>query len=481
MKKSISPIALIAIVVIAGSVITILNIAVNTTNTTVTKSQATMLQPKLTERYGDNFKTSAINADKWAVGKTGTDVTAGQTETNNLRIDIPAGKDTDKAKAASLTFKQLMKDNGDFRFIVTVYKPLTTGAGPGVSGIRFSSKGSNSDEGAAVRWVVNGDASTISYSVASPDGTTIEKKSVPVKSTIALLRLERINKTYRASYKVGNNMDDNNWTILGEESNQSLGADGYVALFASDGGDKNKHPKVVARFDGAYLAWEGKPAPSPTTNNFTDTFGSGSIGPKWKASATAGTAVIETNSDNLTMNVSAGGISNKARAGWVVRTQPIIGNDKSFAINAVIYKPIVKGDGQGATSLSFQSTGSLDDESAAIHWVVSEKDKTSKLVFAVRAPDGTLSGERASTDIKDLKANRLTVRLARRKMGNISKYTAFYRIGDADQDWVAIGNEADGNLGGDGHIVLSTSNMGASKKFPGVVGRFDAVTAMIDK
>lgn len=481
MKKSISPIAILAIAAVAGAGAFALSTAVNTTKTTVETSQATMLQPKITERFQDYFKTDTINTEKWILSKSGNDVAVFQTGSNNLRVDIPAGSDTDKAKAMSLTYKQLMKDNGDFRFIVTMYKPNTTGAGPGISGIRFSSKGTNNDEGASVRWTVNGDASNISFRVLAPDGTSMEKKVVPIKSNVAMLKLERINKVYRASYKVGAAMDENNWTILGEESGQTLGADGYLALFASDGGDKNKHPKVIARFDNAFIGWEGKPVPSPVANYFSDKFGDGNIGPKWKASAVLGTAVVETTSDNLTMNVSEGAVKNRARGGWVARSTPVIGNDKNFSINAVMYKPVVRGDGYGVSSLSFQSTGSLDDESAAVRWVVSQKDTVSKLVFAVRSPDGALIGERGTKDIKGIDATKLTLRLVRRKDSGKSKYAAFYRIGDADQDWVQIGNEEDGNLGGDGHIVLSTNNTGIEKKFPKVIGRFDAVSVSVEK
>ncbi len=481
MKKSVSPIAVLALVAIAGAGAFALSTAVNTTTTSVDKSQATMLQPKITERFQDFFKTDAIDTDKWVLSKSGNDVLVAQTGANNLRIDIPAASDTDKAKAMSLTFKQLMKDNGDFRFIVSAYKPITTGAGPGVEGIRFSSKGKNNDEGASVRWVVNGDASTVSFNVAAPDGTNIEKKAMPIKGNIALLKLERINKTYRASYKVGNDMDESNWTILGEEANQTLGADGYLALFASDGGDKNKHAKVIARFDNAFIGWEGKPAPTPSAYNFGDAFGDGSIGPKWKASAVQGTAVVETKADNLVMNLTPGSVNNKPRSGWVIRTAPVVGNDKNFVINTAMYKPEVSGEGYGQSSLSFQSTGALDDEAAAVRWVVSEKEKVSRLVFAAQAPDGSLIGERGVLDIKNLNAKRLTLRLVRRQVDGKTRYAAFYRVGDGDQDWVRIGNEEDGNLGGDGHFVLSTSNMGANKKFPKVIGRFDSVSGSVEK
>jgi hypothetical protein len=181
------------------------------------------------------------------------------------------------------------------------------------------------------------------------------------------------------------------------------------------------------------------------------------------------------------MNVSQGSVSEKARTGWLVRTSPVVENDKSFTIQSKIYKPIVTGDGYGQSSLSFQSTGSLDDESAAVRWVVSEKEKVSKLVFVLRSPDGTIIGERGVKDIKGIGTNKLTVRLNRKIESGKTRYSAFYRTGDGDSEWMNIGNEEDGSLGGDGNIVLSTSNTGIEKKFPKVIGRFDSVSGSVQR
>lgn len=475
-KNSITPITLIAIIVLAGGAMFLLNSKLATTSTEVAKSQASMATPKLTESYLDNFKTETINADKWSVNKS-SDVLASQTAKNNLNITIPEGNQDGKPKTASILFKEHLKDNADFRAIAVLYRPIVTGTGGGVEGIRFSSKGGLNDEGAAIRWVVNGTSSKVSFTVAATDGTYLERKSVNLPTNVAVFRLERVNKAYRASYKLGNDLSsDSNWIILGEEENQALGADGYVSLFAHNGAVKNQFPKVTARFDTARVSWEGKPKQPSTRISYSDAFSNGNIGAKWKASATTGTAIVETKSDNLTMNVAAGSVKSKPRSGWVKRTEPAIRNDKDFAFNTIMYKPVVKGDGYGTSALSFQSATSVDDESAVVRWVVSEKEKVSKLVFVVKAPDNTLL-ERATVDIKDVKANKLTLHLKRTG----DKYAAAYRVGDGDADFISIGKEENGILGGDGRIVLSTSNTGIDNKFPQVIGRFDSISGWVGK
>lgn len=475
-KNTITPITLIAIIVLAGGAMFLLNSKLATTSTEVTKSQASMATPKLTESYVDSFKTEAINENKWSVSKS-TDVSAAQTAGNNLNITIPEGNQSGHPKAASILFKEYLKDNADFRAIAVLYRPIVTGTGGAVEGIRFSSKGSLNDEGASIRWVVKGTSSRVSFTVASTNGTVVERKTANLPTNIAIFRLERVNKAYRASYKLGNDLSsDSNWIILGEEENQSLGADGYISLFANNGAVKNQFPKVVARFDTARLHWEGKAAQPSTRISFSDAFSNGNIGAKWKASATAGTAVVETKTDNLTMNVAAGAVKTKPRAGWVKRAEPVVKNNKDFAVNAQVFKPVVKGDGYGVSILSFQSTTTLDDEAAVVRWVVSKNENISRLVFAVRAPDNTLL-ERASVDIKDIKANKLTLHLKR--VGNT--YQAAYRAGDDDADFVSIGKEENGHLGGDGHIVLSTNNTGIGHKFPQVIGRFDSVSGWVEK
>lgn len=475
-KNTVTPITLIAIIVLAGGAMFLLNNKISNTSTEITKSQASMAVPKLTETYTDNFKTDTINEDKWSVNKS-ADVTVLQTTGNNLRINIPEGNQAGKPKTGSVLFKERLKDNADFRAIAVLYRPIVTGNGGAVEGLRYSSKGGLNDEGAVIRWIVNGASSKVSFSVAAADGTVIERKSADLPSNIAIFRLERVNKSYRASYKLGNDLtSDTGWTVLGEETNASLGADGYISIAAHNGAVKNQFPKVIARFDTARISWEGKPKQPSDRLSFSDAFSDGNIGKKWKASATAGTAIVETKSDNLSMNVAAGAVGNKPRSGWVMRTGPVVKEGNNFAVNAQMYKPVVKGEGYGASALSFQSTTTLDDEAAVVRWVVSEKDSISKLVFMVRAPDNTML-ERASVDIKGLKTNRLTLHL--RRTGD--KYAAAYRVGGGDADFISIGKEENATLGADGHIVLSTSNTGVNNKHPQVIGRFDVVTGWSEK
>ncbi len=475
-KNSITPITLIAIIVLAGGAMFLLNSKLNTTSTEVTKSQASMAVPKITETYSDNFKTEALNQNKWSISKS-SDVSAAQTAGNNLRIQIPEGNQSGKPKTASILFKEHMKDNADFKAIAVLYRPIVTGAGGAIEGLRFTSKGGLNDEGASIRWVVNGASSKVSFSVAATDGTVVERKSVDLPSNVAIFRLERVNKSYRASYKLGNDLtSDTNWIVLGEETNAALGADGYVSLFAHNGAVNNQFPKVAARFDTVRISWEGKAAQPSNRISYSDAFSNGSIGGKWKASATTGTAIVETATDNLSMNVAAGAVNTKPRSGWVKRTEPLVKNNTNFAFTAKLFKPVVKGDGYGVSAVSFQSATAVDDESAAVRWVVSKNENVSKLVFVVKAPDNTLL-ERASIDIKNADPKRLTLRLTRTG----DKYSAAYRVGDSDTDFVSIGKEENGQLGADGRIVLSTNNTGIGNKYPQVIGRFDSVTGWVAK
>lgn len=454
---------LVTVFVLSGSFSTLI--------TTITKSKASQANPKITESFVDAFKDGVINPEKWTVVKS-EGVTISETAADNLRFDIPAGGINNKARGGSLTFKELFKDNGDFRVMAVAYRPIVTGEGVGMTGIRFSSKGADDDEAATVRWQVNGTKSTAVFVVNGADGTRLETEQVNVAGNIAILRLDRINKKYRAFYKLGNDLSgDSNWIPLGNETNATLGNEGRVSLFTNNTGSGGKFPKVVGRMDQVHIGWEGDPS---SRTSFSDAFSDGAMGKYWKVYKTDGAQVYENKNDNLIMSLASGGINKKPRYARLVRTSPVIPENKDFALNTTLYKPVVVGEGSGLAALGFVSAGNVDDEASNLRWVVSG-NTVSKLVFVVRAPDGSLA-ETASVNL-DAKVKKLTLRLVR--TGN--KYAAFYRTGDNDTDFIRVGADASSNFGAAGHVMLMVNNIGANDKFPRVVGRFDGVSGSVSK
>jgi len=438
--------------------------------TTINKSKASQAKPKVTESFMDPFKDGVVDADKWAVSKTeGASVV--ETTADNLRFNVAEGNAGGKVKAGTLTYKELFKNNGDFIARGVVYKPIVTGEGMGITALRFSSKGEDDDEAAVVRWQVTKDSSKITFLVNGADGKRMQTQQVEVKSNIAVLRLDRINKRYRAYYKVGRDLTaDTNWIALGNEVDASLGNEGRISIATHNGGVDGKYPKVVGRLDQFHIAWEGDPS---TKKSFSDAFANGNIGAAWKVSRTDGAQVYENKNDNLIMSMPSGVVNNKARHAILTRTQPVVPQGKDFALQATMYKPVVVGEGTGYAGLRFVSAGSVDDEAAVVRWVAG-KD-VSRMVFVIRAPDGTLA-EQASVNVPvGLKA--ATLRLTR--VGD--SYRGWYRTGDADTDWVAIGTEKSTNFGANGTVSLIVSNAGAPNKNPRVIGRFDTVSGSVTK
>ncbi len=449
------------------------------------KPQASALKPKVTEGFSDAFKSGTINLDKWIVNKTG-DASVVETPTDNLRITVPAGAQNNAAKGGNIVFKQVITDNGDFRAIAVLRRPLVTGDGTGVAGIRFNSTGDKNDEGAVVRWVItkttNGTKTTTtskaSFFVTNYKGQVIESEQVDLPTPTTVFQLVRVNKTYRAYYKLGADVSaDLDWKPLGTEQNGKLGQDGNLLFFAHNAGVNDKFPKVVAAFDQVSIGWEGKPA---TTMGFSDAFANGNVGTVWKPILSTGATVVENAKDNLQIVIPTGAVNGKPGRASLVRMNPTIAEDKNFAFNAAIFKPVV-GTGIGAAGITFQSTGNQDAEAASIQWVVNGSQ--SHLLFSVHSPDPknhTLL-ERATVDLNTFpaKPTRLTLRLAR--SGN--KYTAWYRTGDADTDWVNIGQEENNVLGGDGKLAIFASNVGASspKLYPRVIARFDGANGSVQK
>lgn len=439
--------------------------------TTIAKSKASRANPKITESFVEAFKDGVINEDKWAITKT-DGVSVVETTTDNLRFVVEEGNIGGKVKAGTLTFKELLKDSGDFRATAVVYKPVVTGEGTGITAIRFSSKGTDDDEAAVVRWQVNGTSSKVIFLVNGANGKRMETQAVDIKSNIAVLRLDRINKKYRAFYKVGRDTSgDTNWIPIGAEADVSLGNEGRISIATHNAGVSNKFPKVVGRMDQFNFSWEGDPA---TKIGFSDAFADGALGKNWKVTMSQGAQVYENKNDNLIMSLTSGGINGKPRSARIVRSVPVVPEHKNFAVNTTLYKPTVVGAGQGLSGLGFVSTGNIDDEAALVRWVVSG-NTMSKLTFVVRAPDGT-TAETASVPL-DVSVKRITLRLARTG----DKYTAFYRTGDSDTDFIPIGNETSSNFGAAGNVMLMVNNIGTNGAYPRVVGRFDGVSGSISK
>jgi hypothetical protein len=434
------------------------------------QSFASATKPKITQTFVDAFKATTIDTEAWIIRKTG-DATIAQTAANNLRMNVPAGAESGRVKSANLTFKETFDDRGDFRVNAIVYRPIVTGEGAGVAGVRFVSAGSENDEGAVIQWVVNGTQSRVSFVVRGENGARLESQAEELKSNVAVFRLERINKKYRAYYKMGNDMTgDTAWKQLGEEQRGNLGNEGRVVLFTHNAGSGGKFPQVVGRFDGANIGWEGE---SSDRIGFADAFANGVLAKEWTTAATAGSTAQERASDNLVLTVPAGAVNGKMGRMVVVRKQPIVRSGKDFAVQAKVYKPTLTGEGTGATGVSFVSNGSTDDEAAQIRWIVSSGG--SRIVFLVRNTDGTLA-ERAGASI-DANVKSLTLRLTRTG----DRYVGAYRTGDNDANFVRVGIEEQAAFGADGKVALFVTNAGVSDKYPRVVARFDQVNGSMAK
>lgn len=438
--------------------------------TTITKSKASMANPKLTEGYSDAFKDGVVNTEKLAALISG-DATITETAADNLKITIPAGKQNNKTKGGKLEFKQTFNDTGDFRVVAVVYRPVITGEGTGITGVRFASTGTDDDEGAAIGWRVSGTNSKIWFVVRGPDGTKLESQQDTLDSNIAVLRLERVNKKYRAFYKPGRDLTgDVGWKPLGSEWNAALGNEGRVYLYANNQGAAGKYPKVIGRIDQVSIHWEG--APSQKTS-FTDAFANDVVGKNWKTAKNTGGQVYENTKDKLIMSLPNGAVQNKPRYTYINRKEPAIPEGKEFAIQAQLFKPTVVGEGGGYAGIRFASAGNVDDEAAMVRWVVGTN--ANRLVFLVRAPDGTLS-ERAVVNLTGTE-KKLTLRLTR--VGD--KYKGWYRTGDSDTDWVLIGKEESANFGANGQMGLVVGNGLVAGKFPRVIGRFDFASGSVAK
>ncbi len=445
--------------------------------TTISKSKASLSNPTLTRRFSDPFKTDVLNTSVW-VPYAVEGATIIQTTTDNLRITVPSGNVNNKPKSASITYKDLIQSDGDFRVVAVMYRPLVTGEGIGASGIRFASKGSENDEGATIQWRVNGKNSSVVFVVRGADGKRLETQQEDLATNVAVLRIDRVNKRYRAFYKLGNELTgDVGWKRLGGEFDAALGSEGYVSLFTSNVGGDDKFPKVLGRFDQVNIAWEDASV-TQVELKFSDAFANGNVGKLWKVGGSDGAQIYENPRDNLIMPVLAGANGTKPRHSLLTRTEPVVSQGKNFVIQTSLFKPtvVLRDVGVGHAGLRFVSTSTTDDEGASVRWAVGKQminntaTNISKLTFAVK---GT---ESQSVDVPVAK-NKLTIRLARE--GNA--YKAWYRTGDSDTDWTLIGHELVGSFDATGRVGLTVSNVGLDGKFPRVIGRFDQVNGAISK
>jgi len=440
--------------------------------TTITQSKATQSEANLTASFMDLFKDPSVNTQKWRIVQN-TNVSITQTEGDNLLFNIPAASASNALKSGALEFREDFDDGKDFRIATIVLRPVVTGDGRGVTGVSFSSAGAGDDEGATLRWNVQGSTSTVQFTVRGADGTVLHNKSMPLASNIAVLRLERINNEYRAFFKPGNDLtSDTRYTSLGRKELASIGEKGRIRLFAWSVRHNNAFSRVVGRFDEARISWE-----TDTEANreaYGDSFSDGRIGATWSVSGTPGKHVYENPKDNLIMQVISGSYNGKSRVAYVKRNAPVIPENKDFTVHVKLYKPTVVGDGVGESGIVFVSTGSIDDESASIRWRVGQS--VNRLVFVVTKPDGTWE-EVKSVNVN---ANTTLMSLTLARVG--MRYSASYKNGwDNDADWIHVGVHTDTANGAAGKWALRVSNGGAAGKFPTVVGRFDSVTGTVAK
>lgn len=426
----------------------------------------------LSSNFKDNFKSTAIDVSKWTVLKTGN-TGVKQSATNNLVINVPAGSlDGKTSKSGRLVSKQLLGEGDNFRVVSVLYRPVVTGEGLGVTGVRFGSDDKKNDEGAIISWNVNSNKEgKLYFYVKGSDGKRIETKVVNLNSNQAVFRLDRVNDVYFAYYKTGNDTtSDKDWTSLGKVDNSSLGASGFVTLFANNAGEAGKYPAVLSRFDSLSLAWEGGVS---TLNKFADSFSNKVVEEQWKKRLTPGSTIVENASDNMVMRIPSGVVSGKPGSAYLKRLSPRIPANKDFSLNTLIYKPVVSGSGLSASGLSFVSSDEEDKEAAKLMWQVG--GSTNKLVFAVRNDKGVMS----ETALIKLKQNvkSLTMRLTRRG----DKYSAWYRTGDGDTDFIKIGSDKDLVFGSEGTVGLFSTNLGSLLRYPSVAVRFDSVSGSVEK
>jgi len=386
-------------------------------------------------------------------------------------MNIPQGSDGDKAKQGSIIFKESLDDKGDFRVIAVLYPPTVTGEGAGVSGLRFTSTGSGDDEGAVVKWTVTTVGTTTTrkanFIVRGPDGQILFQKDAELITPVGMLRLDRVNKTYRAFFKPGRDTTgDTGWTKIGEFNHETLGNGGKLSLFTAN--QAEAYPKVAGRFDEVRIRWQGEDS---TRKEFGDAFANQIIATQWRTWITTGATIRETKNDKLNITIPAGAVEGKMGSARLTRKEPVVQEGKDFYMTTKMNKPIVTGEGKGAAGLSFRSFTDVDKEAAQVRWVVT--GTTSKIIFFAQNPDGTLA-ERAS---KDVTASVLSLRLTRKG----DKYSAAYRIGDNDNDWVSVGREEQVAFGAKGSISLFATNIGEATKYPKVAARFDSVWGWIAK
>jgi hypothetical protein len=470
------------IVIILGSML-VLSGKFSSLVTTIIKPHASMSMPQIDGSFTDSFKSDAVNTDKWQVARSDEGkVIVAQTAANNLRIDITGGTSDKKVSEGGLVFKQALDDQGDFRALAVFYQPVVTDdRGGAVSGIRFASSDTSNGEAAVIRWIVRKDKekklneSVASFAVLNAKGDTIYSKELPLKSNIAVFRIVRVNKKYRAGFQVGNDMSsDTNvtWLTPDDFGNASLGQNGRITLFTNNNGMKDTFASVYGRVDTAVMQWQyPKGTPTPTPNgleSFNDAFSvEGTIDKKWTKRVPAdGSAEVTANkANNLAFTFVSGP---KANSASVVRNNPVVAKGKNFQMTTYIYQPKAVGQGGAYAGILFAEPNFVPAGASKVFWVVSADKTVNKLQFSMMGDDRNWH-VKAEKDLNDTKPKAVTLMLRRLD----GKYTAHFRLGDNDADWVKLGNDETLPFDATGNMVLFGGTTKGKDVFPYASVQFD--------
>jgi hypothetical protein len=418
--------------------------------------------------YMDRFGNGQIDKGEWKVVKT-DGVTVTETATDNLRMTVPTGAVSGKARSGAVSFKEPVSDGQNFIFRTRLYKPVVSGAGVGKSGIRFSGNDGSEDEGVLVYWEVNGATSNIVFQVNS-QGKNVTTERVAVVGNQAELMVKRSDNEYSAAYRMNNFDDDNPFEELGQPVESISESGGRVRLFTTNTGLNGAYPRVVSRFDQVTLR------SNTSTKAVSDSFGGdGAVDTsKWVTSKRGDSTTIAKANGNLVMNLLAvakpAGATGDLTVNMARVTSTVdVAKDKRGMATVELFKPRVVGDGTGVAGLLFTSDSAKNEESALVRWTVGKDGN--RLVFLVRNGAGNVE-ERAAVNVPN-KRGRLTVKL----LHGDGQYKAMYRLGpgsDDDQDFKVLGSERAPKLGAKGSFALFAHQIPAGNTAPAVNAKFDS-------
>ncbi len=206
--------------------------------------------------FSDNF--ASIDSGKWSANAKGG--SAQSIANGNLVMNVPAGTTpAARNKFLNVSSASITADKRAVA-IVEMFKPKATGAGTAISGIGFSSTGTVDDEGASIRWEVNGASSKLVFVVKNAQGKVEEKASVDISGNRNRLtaKLVHADGGYIAMYRLGAGLDDDSGFVkLGAERDPKLGAAGQYSLFATHASTSGvKAPAVVTKFDSFRISYQ---------------------------------------------------------------------------------------------------------------------------------------------------------------------------------------------------------------------------------